>query len=110
MNRRALTVIIITCIFLTFFTYYNGFSGDTAYDWPRWRGPNGDGISMETDWNPEALAGGPKILWKADIGSGYSNVAIEDNRLYTMGRKEGKNQVLCLNAKTGRKIWRYSFL
>jgi len=109
MNRRTLTVIIITCIFLTFFTYYNGFSGDTAYDWPRWRGPNGDGISMETDWNPEALAGGPKILWKADIGSGYSNVAIEDNRLYTMGRKEGKNQVLCLNAKTGRKIWRYSF-
>jgi hypothetical protein len=24
------------------------------FDWPRWRGPNGDGISLETNWNPEA--------------------------------------------------------
>jgi hypothetical protein len=31
-------------------------------DWPRWRGPNGDGISTETDWDPEAFKGGPKIV------------------------------------------------
>jgi hypothetical protein len=31
-----------------------------GFDWPRWRGPNGDGISKETDWNPRALAGSPK--------------------------------------------------
>lgn len=37
------------------------------FDWPRWRGPNGDGISIETDWNPEALTGDPKILWKVSL-------------------------------------------
>jgi outer membrane protein assembly factor BamB len=79
------------------------------FDWPRWRGPNGDGISKETDWDPEALAGGPKMLWNVDVGRGYSNVAIADNRLYTLGLIEGKNQVFCLNAETGREIWRYSF-
>ena len=63
------------------------------FDWPRWRGPNGDGISLETDWDPEALSGGPKILWKVNVGWGHSNVAIQDNRLYTM-RKEGKESVL----------------
>lgn len=55
------------------------------FDWPGWRGPNGDGISNETDWDPEALAEGAEILWKVDLGMGYSNVAINDNRLYTMG-------------------------
>ena len=76
--------------------------------WPRWRGPNGDGISMETDWDPEALVGGTKILWKTNIGLGFSNVAIKDNRLYTMGLKERKPTVFCLNAETGKELWRSS--
>jgi len=71
------------------------------FDWPRWRGPNGDGISHETDWNSEALAGGPKILWKVDVGFGHSNVAIKDNRLYTMGL----GGVYCFDADTGEEIW-----
>ena len=75
-----------------------------AFDWPRWRGPNGDGISMEADWDPEALAGGPKIVWKVDIGMGHSNVAIKDNRLYTMGL----GGVYCFDADTGEEIWLYS--
>ena len=79
------------------------------FDWPRWRGPNGDGISMETDWNPKALSEGPKIVWKVNVGWGYSNVAIKDNRLYTMGLKDYENHVFCLNAETGKEIWRYSF-
>jgi len=74
------------------------------FDWPRWRGPNGDGISQETDWNPEALNGGPKILWKKDIGLGHSNVAFKDNRLYT----SGGNTLYCLNTETGEMIWQNS--
>ena len=76
--------------------------------WPRWRGPNGDGISTETDWDPKALADGPKILWKANVGLGYSNVVIRDNRLYTIGQTKEGVTVFCLNAETGREIWRHS--
>ena len=79
------------------------------FDWPRWRGPNGDGISMETDWNPLALKGGPKILWNVDVGMGHSNVAIKDNHLYTMGRVGRDNVVFCLDADTGKEIWRHLF-
>jgi outer membrane protein assembly factor BamB len=101
------SLICVLVIFAFSISTQYGIADD--FDWPRWRGPNGDGISMETDWNPKALAGGPKILWKVDVGVGYSNVAIEDNRLYTMGMKEGENHVFCLNAGTGKEIWRYSF-
>jgi outer membrane protein assembly factor BamB len=60
---------------------------------------------METDWNPEALVGGPKILWKAEIGLGYSNVVTKDNRLHTCGHKG----MYCFKADTGEEIWQYSF-
>ncbi len=69
--------------------------------WPRWRGPNGDGISAETDWDPKALADGPKIVWRLDIGGGFSNAVIRDNRLYAVGMIG----VACLNAETGEQIW-----
>jgi len=36
-------------------------------DWPRWRGPNGNSISTESQWDPNALAPDPKILWRAMI-------------------------------------------
>jgi outer membrane protein assembly factor BamB len=82
-----------------------------GFDWPRWRGPDGNGISKETGWNPQALAGGPRILWKANVGSGYSNVAIRGNRLYTMGflKKKKGTVVFCLWADTGKRIWQSLF-
>lgn len=76
-----------------------------GFDWPCWRGPDGNGISKETDWDAGALAGGPKVLWTADIGMGYSSVAIKDDRLFTMGWVKGKSSVSCLKATTGDVIW-----
>jgi len=73
--------------------------------WPRWRGPNGDGISGETAWNPEGLKGGAKVAWKVDIGFGFSDVVIQDGRLYTMGLAKGKWTFHCLDAKNGKRFW-----
>jgi outer membrane protein assembly factor BamB len=64
---------------------------------------------METDWNPEALDSGPRVLWRKDIGTGYSNVAITDGFLYTMGRVKKENIIYCLKADTGEEIWQYAF-
>ena len=79
------------------------------FDWPRWRGPNSDGISMETDWNPKALSEKPKILWKTNVWKGFSNVAIKDNYIYTMGQQGEEDIVYCLNVETGKEVWRYSY-
>ena len=72
MKTRMLVCVLV--IFEFALCTQHGIAGD--FDWPRWRGPNGDGISMETDWDPEALAEGPKILWKVNVGKGHSNVSI----------------------------------
>ena len=77
--------------------------------WPRWRGPNGDGISTEIGWNPKALGGGAKVAWKVDIGFGYSDVVIQYGRLYTMGLVKGKWTFHCLDAGSGEVIWQRVF-
>ena len=97
MKTRTLIFILLILLFVI----HAGLVNAEDFDWPRWRGPNGDGISTETAWNPEALNRGPKIMWKVNVGLGHSNVAIKDNFLYTMGLKGGENIVFCLklNAK-----------
>jgi outer membrane protein assembly factor BamB len=79
-----------------------------GFEWPRWRGPNGDGISLETGWNPKALEGGAKVLWETDIGMGYSCVAVKGNRLYAFGCFGASNRVSCLNTESGKIIWQYA--
>ena len=78
-------------------------------DWPFWRGPNGNGISTESKWNPLTLKKGAKILWKKRLGKGYSSVSIKDGLLYTMGYKNKKNTIYCLNAITGKEVWKYTY-
>ena len=75
-------------------------------DWPYWRGPAKDGISPDKGWNP---AGIKKKVWEKNVGVGYSAVAVVGDRLYTMGNKDKKDIVVCLNADTGDEIWKFSY-
>ncbi len=76
-----------------------------ADDWHAWRGPNANGISNESGWNPAAAS----ALWTKELGVGYSSVSVKDGRLYTMGHEDGKDIVYCLDAKTGKDLWSHAY-
>ncbi|MCI0538360.1 MAG: PQQ-like beta-propeller repeat protein [Verrucomicrobiales bacterium] len=80
-----------------------------AHDWPQWRGPNRDGISTEhglsTDWPKE----GPKQLWKAEVGAGFSSISVANGRLFTLSNRNETDTVYCLDAGTGKEIWKSSY-
>lgn len=78
-----------------------------AADWPQWRGPNYDGISQETI--PADLPDSLPVLWKAKVGIGFSTVAVEGNRVLTMGNRDDTDTVWCLDATTGQVLWRHSY-
>ncbi|MCF7849483.1 MAG: PQQ-like beta-propeller repeat protein [Kiritimatiellales bacterium] len=80
-----------------------------ADDWYTWRGPNANGISAETGWDAEAIKDGAKTLWKKELGKGYSTVSVKDGLLYTMGNQDDKDIIYCLDAKTGKEVWDYSY-
>jgi outer membrane protein assembly factor BamB len=77
-----------------------------ADDWPQFLGPNRDGISKETALNLDWAKKEPRVVWKADVSVGVSSCAIVGGRLYTLGNDHSKDVVLCLDAKTGKQIWK----
>lgn len=81
-----------------------------ASDWYRWRGPDLNGISTETGWQSKWPDEGPKRLWKASVGLGFSSMTVSHGRVYTMGN-DGTNTdtVYCLDAATGAVVWEHPY-
>jgi outer membrane protein assembly factor BamB len=76
-------------------------------DWPQWRGPNRDGLSLETGLLPSWPAGGPPLVWKATgLGAGYSTVTIDGGRMFTLGAARDVEYLIALDARTGKELWR----
>jgi outer membrane protein assembly factor BamB len=80
-----------------------------AGDWPRWRGPDFDGVSRETGWSASWRAGGPTVSWRSSVGTGFSSFAVADGRLYTMGNRDDTDTVYCLDAATGKLNWKHAY-
>jgi outer membrane protein assembly factor BamB len=78
-------------------------------DWPQWRGPNRDAVSNETAWTHQWAEAGPTVAWKADVGTGYSAVSIAAGKLFTMGNVDKNDVVWCLEAATGKVVWKHSY-
>ena len=78
----------------------------TGNDWPEYMGKGRNGISRETGWFNGAEA---KTVWQANIGSGFSSMAIAQGRLYAMGNAGNQDTVWCFNAADGKGLWKYSY-
>ncbi len=102
MNKRNLLLAATALTWL-------GANPTFAADWPRWRGPDLDGISKETDWSPKALNGEPKILWRAKLGMGFSSFAVAAGRVYTTGNTADTDTLFCFDAATGKELWKVSY-
>ncbi|HVQ30613.1 MAG TPA: PQQ-binding-like beta-propeller repeat protein [Vicinamibacteria bacterium] len=77
-----------------------------AGDWPGWRGPARDALSTESGLLQEWPAAGPPLAWKATgMGMGFSSLAVVGDRLYTIGDRDGAQQVLALDRAFGKVVW-----
>jgi len=80
-----------------------------ADDWPQWRGPGRDGVSHETGWLEQWPASGPPVVWKANVGIGFSSFAVANNRVYTAGNANSADTIFCLDAHSGKVLWQHSY-
>jgi len=80
-----------------------------AEDWPHWRGPSRNGIVDEDSgwrqgaWPPEDAE------WTARVGEGGTAPIVAEGRLYTLGSTDQEDHVYCLDAATGREVWKSSY-
>ncbi len=80
-----------------------------ADEWPHWRGPQRNGISVETGWREVWPKEGPTIAWKAKVGLGFSSFAVAGGRAFTLGHAEGQDTVWCFEAASGKILWKHSY-
>jgi outer membrane protein assembly factor BamB len=78
-------------------------------DWPRWRGPDGNGISKETGWTTKWPAEGPKRWWTAKVGIGFASFSVSNGRVYTTGNTDNTDTIFCFDAMTGKELWKHSY-
>ncbi len=53
-------------------------------------------------------AGGPKVVWKRELGEGHSSPAIDNGVLYTMYNRAGNEATIAVNSATGKTLWEHS--
>jgi len=83
-----------------------------AQNWPGWRGPDGDGTSIETNL-PILWDSVTNVLWKSRVpGIGHSSPVIWNGKLFmTSALPESKEKVLlCYDTNTGKKLWQETVL
>jgi len=100
-NRMCMLVFAVCLLVLV----GSGFSAD----WPNWRGPDYTGKSSEVNFNYDWSKDKPDIIWKISIGTGFSSMSVSDGQLFAMGNVDDVDIVYCLNADTGKEIWRHSY-
>jgi len=77
-----------------------------AWQWPQFRGPNRDGVSLETGLLPEWPKGGPPSLWTVSgVGRGYSSPIVADGRVIITG-DIGDELVINAFDMDGKVLWR----
>jgi len=85
-----------------------GAAAASASDWPNFRGPNHNGISDEKGMKVAWVEPIP-LVWERDVGSAFSSFAIVGKRCYTCGTVDKRQTLFCLDADTGRELWRRDF-
>ena len=78
-----------------------------AGDWPHYRGPSQNGSSAETIG--KLPVGGPRELWRVQLGTGLSSITVADGRVLSAGYKDGNEVLYCLNPANGRVMWTHSW-
>lgn len=80
-----------------------------AEDWPRWRGPRGDGISMETNIQDKWPADGLRKLWSHKVGIGFASPVAVEGKVYLFTLEGKSERLTCYDAQSGNVIWQQEY-
>jgi outer membrane protein assembly factor BamB len=95
-NWQTLALLCLSCLLCTLAVH--------ADNWPQWRGPQGDGVSLETGL-PANWSETENLAWKLALpGMGGSTPVIWGDRLFLTSESE-KGLVLFCASTQGKELW-----
>ena len=102
MKKANLIISVIATLII--FNSTDSFS----QDWPQWRGIGRDskvtGFTAPSAWPAEL-----KQEWKVSVGFGDATPALSGNKIYLNTRQGDQELILCLDAATGKELWRNQY-
>src|SRR3712207_6641251 len=78
-----------------------------ADDWPRFRGPNGSGVTR-TSRLPPAIGQDITSEWKTAVPPGHSSPVVVGTTIYLTGFENESLITSAYDRDTGRQLWRQS--
>lgn len=82
-------------------------SASLGGDWPQWRGPHRNGhTESASPFGPETRL---SPVWTAEVGTGFSSIAVADGRVLTVGNSDNIDTLWCLSAADGGVLWKHSY-
>jgi outer membrane protein assembly factor BamB len=78
-----------------------------AEDWPGWRGPRGDGTSLETNV-PMHWTSSSNVVWRTEIpGQGHASPIVVSNQVFTVSAliNTEERMLLALDRANGKMLW-----
>ena len=83
-------------------------ASEMAANWPRFRGPNGSGITHHKDlpqtWNGES---GVNIRWKSRVDlPGENSPVVWGGHVFLTGANDRRREVYCFDANDGSLLWK----
>ena len=76
-----------------------------AGNWAHFLGPNYNGVPYVGEFDPQGI----QQVWSRELGPGCASVTIVAGKLYTMGNRDDRDVVYCLDAKTGEEVWTFAY-
>lgn len=84
----------------------------TAEDWPVWRGPRGDGTSMEQGV-PVHWSASSNVVWRTAVpGVGHASPIVYGDRVFTVSALASTQErvLICFDRLTGAVLWQRTVL
>jgi outer membrane protein assembly factor BamB len=78
-----------------------------AENWPGWRGPRGDGTSLENEL-PTRWSDTDNVAWRIDVShAGHASPIVWEDRLFLVGTnlESQDRMVMAYDRKSGRLLW-----
>jgi outer membrane protein assembly factor BamB len=101
---KKINLVISATVTLIIISTTNSFS----QDWPQWRGINRDskvtGFKAPAAWPAEL-----KQAWKVTVGFSDATPVLSANKIYLNTRQGDQEVILCLDAATGKELWKNSY-
>lgn len=96
---------IVFCLLITL-TLSVFLSTGRAENWPKWRGPNGDGVSRETGL-PAEFGPDRNVAWKTPLpGPAGSTPIVWEDRIFLTSVVDDDMLLLCFDTESGKELWR----